>query len=60
MRKEDEMKNTWVRFGIVAGVLAACLTGASALATPDLVKKDTSKCGELKHRVCGTSCEDSV
>lgn len=54
------MTSTWVRLGFVAGVLATVLAGASALAKPDLVKKDTFKCGPLKNSVCGTSCEDSV
>lgn len=54
------MKSLWIRLGLVAGVLAVVLAGASALATPDLGKKDTFKCGQLKSSVCGTSCENSV
>ena len=54
------MKLAWIRLGTVAGLLAAVLVGASALATPDLIKKDTMKCGYLKNRVCTTTCEDSV
>lgn len=54
------MKNFWVRFGIVAGILIVIVAGASALATPDLIKKDTAKCGSLQHDVCGIRCEDSV
>lgn len=54
------MKSSWVRLGTVAGVLAVVLAAASALATPDLIKKDTAKCGQLKHLYCTTTCEDSV
>jgi hypothetical protein len=54
------MKLDWIRLGDVAGLLAAIFVGASALATPDLIKKDTSKCGQLKSRVCTTTCENSV
>ncbi len=54
------MKISWIRLGAVAGVLVAVLVGVSALATPDIEKKDTTKCGYLKSRVCYTSCEDSV
>ena len=54
------MTSSWLRLGIVVGVLAVACAGAAVLATPDLEKKDTSKCGSLKNRVCGTSCEDST
>ena len=54
------MKLVGIRLGIVAGLLAAILVGVSALATPDPEKKDTTKCGYLKSRVCATTCEDSV
>ena len=54
------MKGSWIRLGTVVGVLAVIVAGASALATPDLIKKDTAKCGHLKNSVCATSCEDSV
>lgn len=54
------MQKTSFRFGLVAIVLGVIVAGASALATPDLIKKDTTKCGNLKNHVCTTSCEDSV
>jgi len=54
------MRSSWTRLGIVAGVVAVIIAGASALATPDLIKKDTSKCGHLKNNYCTTTCEDSV
>ena len=53
------MKSSWTRLGTAVCVLAAIAVGASALATPDLIKKDTFKCGSLKSRVCGT-CEGSI
>jgi hypothetical protein len=54
------MKQTWIRLSIGAGVLGVTLASTLALATPDLIKKDTSKCSSLKNRVCGSSCEGSV
>jgi len=54
------MQRSWIRLSTVAGVLAVIVAGASALATPSLIKKDTTKCGWLKSRYCATSCEDSV
>ena len=56
------MKSFSVRLGIVAGVFVVVAAGASALATPDLIKKDTSKCGSLQNHYCSspTACEDSV
>jgi hypothetical protein len=54
------MKNSWIRLSTVAGVLAVIVAGASVLATPSLIKKDTTKCGHLKNYVCTTTCEDSV
>lgn len=54
------MKNSWIRFGTVVMVLGVLVAGASALATPDLIKKDTMKCGSLKQDACTTSCESSV
>lgn len=54
------MRISAARIGIVVAVLGAVVVGVSALATPDLIKKDTSKCGQLKSSVCGTTCEDSV
>lgn len=54
------MRNTWIRGGVVVAVLVVVIAGASALATPDLIKKDTTKCGNLKQDACRTTCEDSV
>lgn len=54
------MIRSWLRLGTLTVALAAILVGASALAIPDLEKKDTKKCGYLKSRYCGTRCEDSV
>ena len=53
------MKNTWIRIGVVLGVLGVVVVGSAALADPDLIKKDTSKCGSLKD-LCTISCADSV
>ena len=53
------MKHTWIRLSIAAGVLGVALASTLALGTPDPIKKDTSSCGSLKNRVCGT-CEGSV
>ena len=60
MGMESEMNNSWIRVGMVVGVLVILVGGASTLATPDLIKKDTMKCGHLKNDACGTTCEDSV
>ena len=54
------MNNSWIRLVTVSAAFAAIVAGASALATPDLIKKDTTKCGHLKNSVCSTSCEASV
>ena len=54
------MKSSWIRYGIMSGVFAVIVVGTSALATPDLNKKDTTKCGNLKNDLCTVSCEDSV
>jgi hypothetical protein len=54
------MKNSWIRLGVVIGILVGIVAGVSALATPDLIKKDTMKCGSLKQDVCNTTCEASV
>lgn len=57
------MKNVWVRSGIAAVLLFVMVAGVSALAKPDPLKMDTSKCGSLRHGwndVCRTTCEDSV
>jgi hypothetical protein len=35
-------------------VLVVMIAGVSALARPDLIKKDTKKCGGLRHEACGT------
>lgn len=54
------MKNRWIRLCTVAFVLAVMVAGVSALAKPDLIKKDTKKCGGLRHDACRTTCEDSI
>ena len=55
------MKNSWIRLGIVAGVLAVMVAGASTLATPEPEKKDSFSCGYLRqHDACATTCEDSA
>lgn len=45
------MQPTWIGGALVAGVLGVVGLGGSAPATPDLIKKDTSKCGSLKNSV---------
>lgn len=54
------MKNLSFRFGIVLVLVFVMVAGVSALAKPDLIKKDTKKCGGLRHDACRTTCEDSV
>jgi hypothetical protein len=54
------MRSPWIRLGIVVGVLVVLVAGASALATPDRIKKDTVKCGNLKQDACTSTCEGSV
>ncbi len=53
------MKSFWIRLVLVVGVLVVIVAGAATLATPDLIKKDTTKCGNLQ-RYCTISCADSV
>ncbi len=45
---------------MVVGVLVVVVAGVSTLATPDLIKKDTVKCGSVQHDACSTTCEASV
>ncbi len=54
------MKTSWIRLGMVVGVLVVVVAGVSTLATPDLIKKDTVKCGSVQHDACSTTCEASV
>ena len=54
------MRGFWARLAAAIGVLVAVIASASALAVPDPIKKDTTKCGNLKNFVCHTTCEDSV
>lgn len=54
------MKKFWLRWATLAAVVASVLVGVTALADPDPLKKDSTKCGWLKNRYCATSCEDSV
>jgi hypothetical protein len=57
------MKSFSIRLGIVTGVLAVIITGATALAkgTQWQMNKDTTKCSQwLKKNVCTRTCEDSV
>jgi hypothetical protein len=57
------MKRFSVRLGIVSGVLAVIIGGATALAKNPkwVIKKDTTQCSQwLKKNVCTTTCEDSV
>jgi hypothetical protein len=54
------MKSSWIRLGMLVGVVAVIVAGTSALATPDLIKKDTTKCGNLKNDLCTITCESSV
>ena len=54
---EDELR-AWMKtqFGAPTNLLLL----AEFEGAPDLIKKDTSKCGSLKNDVCFTTCENSV
>lgn len=57
------MKSFSIRLGLVTGVLAIIVAGASALATQDPIKKDTRRCRSKQAQAyCSTptACEDSV
>lgn len=57
------MKNVWVRSGVTVVVLLVMVAGISALAKPDPLKMDTSKCAKLRsarNNACRITCEDSV
>jgi predicted nucleic acid binding AN1-type Zn finger protein len=53
------MKSFSIRLGIVMGVLAVIIAGATVLAKGP--PKDTTRCSSwLKKNVCTTTCENSV
>jgi len=57
------MKRFSIRLGIVTGVLAVIIIGATALAKngDQIIRKDTTQCSKwLNRNVCTTTCEDSV
>lgn len=64
------MRNSWIRLGIVVGVLVVLLGGASTLAdqvtwmtvnesegTP-IIRRDTTRCKKLQY-YCTRTCEES-
>ena len=54
------MKNFGIRLGIVAGVLAIIVAGASTLADPPTLEdRDTSNCGKLRHYACDSACGET-
>lgn len=57
------MKRLSIRLGVVTGLFAVIIAGATALAKGPqwIANKDTTRCSKwLKQNVCTTSCEDSV
>jgi hypothetical protein len=57
------MKRFSIRLGIVAGVLAAIVVSALALARPDPIKRDTKRCrtrAAQSYCTSPTACQDSV
>jgi len=57
------MKSFSIRLGIVTGVLAVIIVGATALAKGPqwIINKDTTQCSKwLNKNVCTTTCEGSV
>ena len=57
------MKSFSIRLGIVTGVLAIIVAGATALAknADQIIRKDTTQCSRwLRQNVCTTTCADSV
>ena len=57
------MKSFSIRLGIVTGVLAVIIAGATVRAkgTQWIIKKDTTQCSKwLNKNVCTTTCEASV
>ena len=69
--RRGEMKHSWIRLGVVVGVLVVFVVGASTLADqavsmtaiePDgivIVKKDTTRCRKLQD-YCTRTCEEST